>query len=73
LNEGMLLFRRPESAYLTAEVVLRGLDPEATYKLSYESTNKRFLVKGKHLMHRFEITIPLKHRSELITYRKVTK
>ena len=72
LDEGMVLvFRHPDSPYRTAEVSLRGLAAEATYEVSYESTGAKTRIKGKDLMERFQVTIPEKHQSDLITYRKV--
>jgi len=74
LDEGMILaFRRPESPYHTAEVSLRGLDPEATYELAYDSTGKRARLRGIDLTGRFRLTLPEKHSSDLITYRKLAE
>jgi alpha-galactosidase len=72
LNEGMLLaFRHPESPYPTAEVSLRALDPKATYELRSDATGAATRAKGADLMARFQLTIPERHRSDLIIYRKV--
>jgi alpha-galactosidase len=72
LDEGMLLvFRHAESPDATAEVSLRGLDPQATYELHYDSTGKTEKRTGATLMARLTLTLPEKHSSDLITYRKV--
>jgi alpha-galactosidase len=72
LDEGIVLvFRRPESPYTAIEVSLRGLDPEATYELSYSSSGAKRRLKGAALMRDFQITVPEKHKSDLIVYRKV--
>ncbi len=71
LDEGMILaFRRPESPYRTVEVSLHGLEPDAMYELSYESSGEKARVNGGQLMKRFELTIPRKRGSELIVYRR---
>ena len=72
LDEGMILiFRRPDSSYQTTEVSLHGLEAEATYELSYESTGAKKRMQGADLMGRFQVTILGKHQSDLIIYRKV--
>ncbi|KPJ62130.1 hypothetical protein AMK68_05285 [candidate division KD3-62 bacterium DG_56] len=73
LDEGMILvFRRPESPHRTADVSLHGLDADASYELSYESTGAKSRAKGADLMERFQLAVPEMHRSELILYRKAT-
>ncbi len=72
LNEGMILaFRRADSPYHTAEVSLHSLDAKATYELTYDSSGEKKRVKGEELMKQFLLSIPERHRSEVITYRKV--
>jgi len=71
LDEGMILvFRRPESPYRTAEVSLHGLDPKAAYELRSDATGATTRVAGADLMGRFLLTLPERGRSDLITYRK---
>ncbi|MBC8232050.1 NPCBM/NEW2 domain-containing protein, partial [bacterium] len=71
LDEGVILvFRRPESPYRTTEVSLRGLDAKAMYELFYDSTGAKKRAQGSDLMGTFQVTIPQKHQSELIVYRK---
>ena len=42
LNEGMVLaFRRPDSPYSSIQVSLRGIDPTATYEVSWDSKGKK--------------------------------
>ena len=69
----LLVFRRAESPYATAEVSLRGLDPNATYELHFDSTGKTEKRTGAALMRQFKLTLPEKHTSDLITYRKVSQ
>jgi alpha-galactosidase len=72
LNEGMILaFRRADSPYRTAEVSLRGLDAGATYELRYDSSGAMARASGAELMGKYLLTLPEKHRSELIVYKRV--
>ena len=74
LDEGMILaFRRAESPYPTAEVSLRGLDPKAAYELRSDATGKALRAKGAELMAKFPLTLPERHTSDLIVYRKVAE
>jgi len=74
LDEGMILvFRRAESPYRTAEVSLRGLDPDATYELASDTTGTKTRVKGAELIGQWHLTVPEKHQSDLIVYRRVTE
>ena len=71
LNEGMILvFRRAESPYQTVELALHGLDPQVTYELSYDSTGTSARQTGAELMEQLRLTLPKRHQSELIVYRK---
>jgi len=71
LGEGMILvFRRPESRYLTAEVALRGLRAEAIYELRWDRTGETVEKGGGELMRLLRLTMPEPHRSELIVYRR---
>jgi hypothetical protein len=72
-NEGMVLaFRRPDSPYSSIQVSLRGIDPTATYEVSWDSKgrkdNKR--LPGWKLVRGFEIVLPEKRSSDLIVYHK---
>ncbi len=72
LDEGMILiFRHPDSPYQTVEVSLHGLDAKAMYELSYDSSGAKTRVKGVDLMGTFQLTVPEKHRSDLIIYRRI--
>jgi len=72
LDEGMILvFRRPGNLYVTVELSLHGLKPEAIYELSYDSNGKKATLKGADLMKKFLITLPEMGQSALITYRKL--
>jgi alpha-galactosidase len=69
-NEGMLLvFRHANSPYRSVDVPLRGLEPEATYTLSSDSSGSTWRARGEDLMRNLQLTIPDKHRSDLIVYR----
>lgn len=72
LDEGMILaFRRAESPYRTVDVSFGGLKADVVYELTSEATGQKSRAKGADLMKHYELTIPEKHRSELITYRVV--
>ncbi len=67
----ILAFRRADSPYRTAEVSLRGLDTKATYELRYDSIGATARLSGAELMGRYLLTLPERHRSELIVYKRV--
>lgn len=70
LDEGVIFaFRRADSPYRSADVSLAGLKPDATYELTSEATGQKTQLKGADLMKRYELTIPDKHKSEVIRYR----
>jgi alpha-galactosidase len=70
LNEGLLLvFRHGQSAYRTAELALRGLDPEVRYDLVSDRTGQLGTSKGSELMARLQVSLPRKPESDLIVYR----
>jgi alpha-galactosidase len=69
----LMLYRRAESPYREIEVVLHGLEPDATYELTFDSTKEKRKMSGTLLMKQLLLSIPEKHRSELITYRRVGK
>jgi alpha-galactosidase len=70
-NRGMILaWRRPESPYASVEVALHGLDPAATYEVRAEGSRRRKRVSGAVLMQQYILTLPEKHSSELLLYRK---
>ncbi|HPD29753.1 MAG TPA: alpha-galactosidase [Phycisphaerae bacterium] len=70
LDEGMILaFRRAESPYRTTDVSLDGLKPDAVYELTSQATGQKTQAKGADLMKQYQLTIPDRHKSELITYR----
>jgi alpha-galactosidase len=72
LNQGMVLaFRHGQSPYPTVELALHGLDAKAIYELTYDLAGKTEEVSGAQLMERLILTLPEKHSSELICYRKV--
>lgn len=71
LQEGIILaFRRAESPYRSIEIALRGLEKNAQYIFNYTTTGQDAIMNGEDLMTNFIITIPEKHGSELIIYRK---
>lgn len=72
LNQGMVLvFRRENSPFRTLDARLYGLEATATYELARESTGEKVRATGAELMKAFPLTIPERHRSEVIVYRKV--
>jgi hypothetical protein len=75
LNEGMILaFRRPDSPYSRVQVSPRGIDPAATYEVSWDSRgpNTKMTISGADLSRDFEIILPIRRSSDLIVYRKTT-
>ena len=72
LGEGMVVvLRRQESPFPTADFVMHGLDEAATYELAYDGSGKKDKASGADLMERFVVKLPEKRSSELIRYRKV--
>jgi alpha-galactosidase len=70
LDEGLIVvLRHPKSPYRSVRVSLHGLTADATYELSFEITGQKRRVSGAELMRAFELTIPERHRSEMIVYR----
>ena len=71
LDEGMLLvFRRADSPYPTAEVALRGLNPEARYEVVSDLSGPLGVLSGAELATSFPIHLPERHRSDLIVYKR---
>jgi len=71
LNEGMILaFRHSDSPYREVDGQLRGLDANATYEIKSDLSGKSRTVRGADLMKQFQISLPGKKTSDLITYRK---
>ena len=66
----ILVLRRPESPYRTVDLALHGLDPAANYELSFDSDGRQIRATGAELMKKFEVTLPEKHSSDLIAYRR---
>jgi alpha-galactosidase len=70
-----VFFRRPQSPYTAAEVALRGLDPKATYEVTfcpgYEAKEKKTMT-GAELA---ELTVPIDtaRASLLVRYQKAAK
>jgi alpha-galactosidase len=72
LGEGMILvFRRSESPYHSAQVSLHGLEPEAAYELSFVGAGKKACAAGKDLMGEWTLTLPQKRSSQIIRYRRL--
>jgi alpha-galactosidase len=72
LEEGLILaFRRGESPYRAIDARLRGLDPEATYELSYADGEGRNTLRGAEMMSGFELELEKQRQSALIVYKRV--
>jgi hypothetical protein len=72
LGEGIILvFRRPESPYLSIEVALRGLKPEGTYEVTIDSTGQARRFTGKELMAGYRVDLATKRSSDLIHYKEI--
>ena len=70
----VIAFRRDESPIITAELCLKGLDPDARYSVdiygeSFEK-QKTIKIKGKDLMS-FPLTIDCRPGSAIVEYRKL--
>ena len=69
-----LVFRRDESPILTAELNLKGLDPNAKYEVDIYGESfkklKTIKMKGSKLMA-YPLTIKSRPGSALIEYRKL--
>jgi alpha-galactosidase len=77
LDQGVLLiFRRAKSPYCTADVVLRGVKPKQAYELecfAVDGTRQKMTVLGSQLLSGIKLTLPNRHQSDLIVYRKTNK
>lgn len=72
LDEGLVLaFRRSESPYNSAQVSLHGLEPGATYELTFDSTGKKVRASGNELGTEWILMLPKPHSSDLIHYHRV--
>jgi alpha-galactosidase len=72
LGQGMVLaFRHDACPYRSIEVALHGLEPGAVYQISRDQPGRAEEVSGAELMKRLILTLPEKHSSELVYYRKV--
>jgi alpha-galactosidase len=71
LNEGLLLaFRHAQSPYRTVDVQLRGLQAGARYELTTVATGATQTASGAELLAGWELAIPERPGSTLITYRR---
>ena len=69
LNAGYaLLFRREKSADAAKQVCLKGLDPKATYAISFEDTPEKRTVVGKELAN-LKVEIASAPGSAIVYYR----
>ncbi len=73
LNAGMVLaFRRSNSPYPVLQTALRGLDPKKRYVVEFSDESRRKKTRtmpGHQLMSNFELRMPERGTSLLITYR----
>ncbi|MBQ3897724.1 MAG: hypothetical protein II742_04430 [Clostridia bacterium] len=69
-----MIFRRDDSPYVTTELNLKGIDPNASYSVDIYGESFRKLktikVKGRALMA-FKVTIDSRPGSAIIEYRKL--
>lgn len=71
LGAGMILvFRHAVSPCRTAEVALRGLNPERNYTLSFDSAGEKRRAHGADLLRSLQLSLGKRGSSELITYRE---
>lgn len=72
LGEGLVLaFRHAQSPYASIDCPLRGLQPEAMYRVIRDNTGEERTISGAELMTGFAIILPRKRSSTLITYARV--
>jgi len=72
MKQGMfLVFRRPESPYLSARLKLGGLNPQARYELTFEDTGVKRTFTGEELSNGLKVTIEDAPGSLLVTYRQL--
>ena len=71
-SDGIVIaFRRGGSVSETIKTKLHGLEPDSTYELFYEDYGLRIQKKGAELMKDFDLTIPQKPASLLISYKRI--
>ncbi len=72
MGEGLVqVFRRAESPYETARFKLRGLDPEAAYRLQDFDKTPPFEARGKDLLETgLLVSLPERRSSSLIRYQR---
>jgi alpha-galactosidase len=72
-GDGMIqVFRRDENAEASKNLVLRGLDPAASYEVTNLDTNMPQKISGKDLMERgARVEITAKRGSATILYKKI--
>jgi alpha-galactosidase len=72
LDEGMILaFRRADSADEKVSVLLHGIEERKRYEFLSARTGFKTIVSGSELTNGFEIILPDKPASDLISYRSV--
>ncbi|MGA2498669.1 MAG: alpha-galactosidase [Tepidisphaeraceae bacterium] len=72
-GKGMIqAFRRPKSVYESARLTLRGLDPQATYRIRDLDSSTESRVSGRDLLDKgLAITIPTPRAAVIVVYEKV--
>lgn len=72
MKSGMfVVFRRPESPYLSMRLKLRGIIPSEHYEITYEDTGIKQVLAGETLCAGIDITINDAPSSLLVTYKSV--
>jgi hypothetical protein len=72
LDRGLfLVFRREDCPYPTVEVKARGLEADAEYELTAETTQVKQNLTGQKLMAGFPITLENPRSAEMIVFRKL--
>jgi len=72
LDEGLIIIIRRELSEESCKTLkLHGLDPNATYELTWDLSGDKRQATGAELMSKFDVTLPKKKSSDLIVYRKV--
>ncbi len=65
-----VLFRRPQSPYTRIEIPLHGVDPDATYVVTFPDTGGKLEATGKALLDGLSVEIAAKPGSALVLFGK---
>lgn len=67
----VVAFRRPQSVGATISVALKGLDPQADYRLTFEDYGLSVVKSGRELEAGFEVKVPSAPGSLVVKYQAI--